>query len=135
AGESAERGAGSEEDEREEVQASRTKAPSGPPRDRDHGREREHVGGDYPLDVGEGAVQLPAERLERDVDDRRVEDRHDRPEDHDRGDPPDVALDAVVHYLKVRYRSFTRQARDRAGGRPGSRRRRRAGRTRSRPRG
>jgi hypothetical protein len=40
-------------------------------------------------------VQVAAERVERDVDDRRVEDREDRADDDDGGDAPDVGFDAV----------------------------------------
>jgi hypothetical protein len=38
-------------------------------------------------------VQLASERVERDVDDRRVEDRHDRPDDDDGRDGQEVAIE------------------------------------------
>src|SRR5579862_7873263 len=57
--------------------------------------KREHVPGDHPLDVRERRMQVASERLQRDVDDRRVEDRHDRPDHHDRRDAPDMSFDAV----------------------------------------
>ena len=43
-----------------------------------------------------GLCRRLCERVERDVDDRRVEDRHDRPEHHDDRDPPDPRVDPVV---------------------------------------
>jgi hypothetical protein len=36
-------------------------------------------------------VEFARQGLERDVDDRRVEDRHDHPDDHDARDEPDLA--------------------------------------------
>jgi hypothetical protein len=72
--------------------------PGGPSGDGDHGREREHVAGGHPLDVGQRRVQVAAEAVERDVDDRRVEDRHDRAHHDHGGDAPDMRFDAVgVH--------------------------------------
>ncbi len=95
AGEPAERGSGREEHERGQVDALGSEAAGGPARHRDHGGDREHVAGDHPLDRGERRVQVAAEGVQRDVDDRRVEDRHDRPDHDDEGDPPDVALDPI----------------------------------------
>jgi hypothetical protein len=46
-------------------------------------------------------VQVAAERVEGDVDDRRVEDREDRANDDDGGDAPDVRFDAVSGLVDV----------------------------------
>ncbi len=62
---------------------------------RDHGREREQVAGRDPLDRGERRVQVLRERLERDVHDRRVEDRHDRTDHDDDRDRADLRRQAV----------------------------------------
>src|ERR1700761_4769209 len=45
----------------------------------------------------EPIVQIAAEGVEGDVDDRRVEDRHRHPQDHHAGDLPDVGLDPLAH--------------------------------------
>ena len=50
----------------------------------------EQVAGHDPLDLRDRAVQVVPEGAQRDVDDRRVEDRHDHAEDHDARDPPHV---------------------------------------------
>jgi hypothetical protein len=94
-GQAGEHRAEGEEDDRPDPQPLGAEAPRGPTGDRDHRGERQHVARCHPLDVGERGVQVAAERVEGDVDDRRVEDRHDRPDDDDGGDPPDVWLDAV----------------------------------------
>jgi hypothetical protein len=91
--EAAEDGAARERDEREDVDVLRAEAPRRPAGERDDGGEGEQVPGDDPLDVGEGRVQVVPEGVESDVDDRRVEDRHDRPEHDDGSDAPDVRLD------------------------------------------
>ena len=46
--------------------------------------EKQRVGLDHPLDVGDRRVKIGLERGQRDVDDRRIDERHARPED--RGD-------------------------------------------------
>ena len=51
-----------------------------PARERDHRRQRQQVAGRDPLDRAQRGVQVARERVQRDVDDRRVEDRHDEPE-------------------------------------------------------
>jgi hypothetical protein len=56
----------------------------------DH-RKREQIARRYPLDGVERRVELVGKRLERDVDNRRVEDRHDHAHHDDRGDEPDLA--------------------------------------------
>ena len=56
-----------------------------PARERDHRRQRQQIAGRDPLDGAERRVQVPREGVQRDVDDRRVEDRHDEPEGGDAG--------------------------------------------------
>ena len=56
----------------------RAEALGGPAGQRDRGGEREQVAGAHPLDRRQRRAQLDPQRLQRDVDDRRVEDRHDR---------------------------------------------------------
>ena len=59
----------------------RSRRPSGHRNDR---ALREHVPGHDPRDVRVGAgLEVGLQRRDRDVDDRRVEDRHDRAEQHD----------------------------------------------------
>ena len=81
-----------------------------PARERDHRRQRQQVAGRDPLDGAQWSVQVPREGVERDVDDRRVEDRHDQPEgghagDHDRRpvEPAGQALDSGVGRRVVRH--------------------------------
>jgi hypothetical protein len=88
-----------EEDHRGDPQALGAEAPCGPAGDRDDRSQREHVAGRHPLDVGQRRVQVAAERVEGDVDDRRVEDREDRADDDDGGDAPDVRLDAFGGHI------------------------------------
>ena len=58
--------------------------------------QREHVAGRDPLDRVQRGVELARQRLERDVDDRRVEDRHDHADGDDGGDDPDLAAERLV---------------------------------------
>ena len=104
-GDRAQRRADREQHERGHVHALGAESPRRPPRHRDHGRQREQVAGHDPLDLGDRAVQVVPERPQRDVDDRRVEDRHDHPEDHHAGDLPDVGLDAVAGRASMRLRT------------------------------
>ena len=92
----AQRRADREEHERSEIDLPRPEAPRGPAGDGDHRGEREQVAGDHPLDLRDRTVQVVPERVQRDVHDRRVEDRHDHAEDHHTRDDPHVALDAVL---------------------------------------
>ena len=85
----------SEEHERQQVDLLGAEAPRGPAGDRDHRRQRQHVAGHDPLDLRDRAVQLAPQRRQRDVDDRGVEDRHDRADEDDGADPPDVRVDAI----------------------------------------
>ena len=62
-GEAAERGAGGEEHQRDDVEAAGAEAGRGPAGDRDHGGEREHVAGDDPLDAVERGVELLRESV------------------------------------------------------------------------
>ena len=71
-----------------------------PARQRDHDRQREHVARRDPLDGVQRRVELAGERLERDVDDRRVEDRHDHADGDDGGDDPDLAAQRLVGVLR-----------------------------------
>jgi hypothetical protein len=82
-----------EEHERRHVDASCTEAVGGPARDGQHGGDGEQVAGHHPLDLVERGGEVLGERLQRDVDDRRVEHRHDRAEDHDDRDALDVGWD------------------------------------------
>jgi hypothetical protein len=63
----------------------RAKALGHPARKRDHHRQRQQVPGRQPLDRAERNIQVPGQRVERNVDDRRVEDRHDQAEGGDPG--------------------------------------------------
>ena len=87
--------AAEEQRERQHVQALRAEAVGGPARDRDDGRERERVAGDDPLDRLERRVERRRQVADRDVDDGRVEDRHDRAEDDDDRDAHQRAVDAL----------------------------------------
>jgi hypothetical protein len=67
-----------------------------PATDRDHHRERQHVGADDPLRRRHRSVHLARKRVDRDVDDRRVEhDRH-RPGDEDDGKLQEGRVQPVV---------------------------------------
>ena len=66
-----------------------------PPGERDHRAQRQQVGRRDPLDRGERDVQLAAQRLQRHVDDRRVEDRHDGADKHHKAHAPDGGVDAI----------------------------------------
>jgi hypothetical protein len=94
--ETTQRRPGSEDHDREQVHALGAETPRRPARDRDHGRERQQVAGHDPLNLADRGVQLAAERPQRDVDDRRVEDRHNRSEDHDAADSPDEWVQALA---------------------------------------
>ena len=67
----------------------------GPAGHRDHHRERHQVTAGDPLDRRQRGVQVAAERGERDVDDRRVEDRHDRADHDDRRDHDDLPVELL----------------------------------------
>ena len=94
-GEPAEGRAGREQDQRGHVHALGAEPARRPAGDRDHGGERQQVAGHDPLDLIDRRVQFVRQGGERDVDDRRVEDRHDRADDHHRADAPYVGVDAV----------------------------------------
>ena len=49
--------------------------------DQDQRAQEQRVGFDHPLHVGDRRVEVGLERGQRDVDDRRVDERHARPED------------------------------------------------------
>jgi hypothetical protein len=83
-----------EDDEGDEVEASRAEAPHRPAGDRNDRGEREQVAGDDPLDALERGMEIAGEIVERDVDDRRVEHRHDQSHDHHDRDSLDMGLDA-----------------------------------------
>ena len=95
AGNGAQRRADREQHQRGHVHALGAEAARRPAGHGDHRGQRQQVAGHHPLDLRDRAVQVVAERAQRDVDDRRVEDRHDHPEDHHAGDLPHVRLDAV----------------------------------------
>ncbi len=93
-GQRTQRGAGREHDQGDQVETPGAVAPHGPAGDRDHGGQRQQVSGDHPLDLTQRRMQVSGKIVQRDVDDRRIEHRHDRAEDdHDR-DPLDVGFDA-----------------------------------------
>ena len=92
-GDAREQRAGQEEGDREQVQALGAEAVGGPAGERDHGRQRERVAGDDPLDRREGGVEVTRQRGDRDVDDRGVEDRHHGAEHHDGGDGQEPAVE------------------------------------------
>ena len=72
-----------EERDGDEIQTLGAKTITRPAGHRDHGTLREHVAGDDPRDVCIGAgLEIDLQCRDRDVDDGRVEDRHDRAEQH-----------------------------------------------------
>jgi hypothetical protein len=56
-----------------------------PARDRDHDRQRQQIARRDPLDGHERGGEIPRQGVQRYVDDRRVENRHDEPERRDAG--------------------------------------------------
>ncbi len=99
------RRAGEEEADRDDVQALGAEAVCRPAGERDHGGEREHVARRDPLDRGQGRVEVLGQGVDRDVDDRRVEDRHERA-DHDDGRDADQR---AVKDLLARWRVLGRR--------------------------
>jgi hypothetical protein len=100
-GHGAKRGASGEQRERGHIQALGSEPVGSPARDRDDGGQREGVAGDRPRDrgVGERMPDRPERGLERrkgDVDDRDIDDRHDRAEDNNPRDLEDVAGNPVA---------------------------------------
>ncbi len=94
-GHSAQCRSGSEQHQRDHVHALGSITPRGPAGDRDHGRQRQQIAGDHPLHARDRAVQVAAKGVQRHVDDRGVQDRHDHPQDHHAGDLPHVRVDTV----------------------------------------
>src|SRR3954454_92580 len=73
-GQAAQRRAEPEQGDRDHPDLLRAEALGHPPGERDDDREAQHVAGRDPLDRVQRGVELARQRLERDVDDRRVED-------------------------------------------------------------
>jgi hypothetical protein len=86
-----------EEEDRAEVDALGAEAARRPAGQWDDRGECQQVPGGDPLDLRQGGVKFATQGVEADVDDRRVEDRHRHPQDHDAGDLPDVWLYSVSH--------------------------------------
>jgi hypothetical protein len=56
-------------------------------------REGEQVGGDRPFDLRPAGVQVALERRQRDVDDRPVDEVHERGDDHHDGRRPAAGVE------------------------------------------
>ena len=82
--------------DRGHVEALGAEAVGGPAGERDHGRQRERVAGRHPLDRRQRGLELTGERVDRHVDDGDVEDRHDRAEHDDPGDPHQRLVELVA---------------------------------------
>jgi hypothetical protein len=95
-GQAAEDRAGDEEDDRGQPHAAGAEALGGPAGERDDHGQGEQVAGGHPLHVIERGVEVDAQRLQGDVDDRGVEDRHDRADHDDGRDDGEVAIDPQV---------------------------------------
>src|SRR3954447_19070588 len=65
-------------------------------------RQREQVGGGHPLDHRHRDLEVAAQRVDGDVDDRRVEDRHDQGRDHERRQPDEARGEGLSLSLAVR---------------------------------
>src|SRR5919106_739388 len=78
-----------------------TEALGRPTGQRDHRGQREQVPGRDPLDRVQRRRELARQRLQSDVDDRRIEDRHDHPDDHDGRDDVDLSIEAGVRVVDL----------------------------------
>ena len=72
---------GREEDDAEQEHALAAELIAHRSADQDQRAQKQRVGFDHPLDVGDRRVEVGLKRGQRDVDDRRVDERHARPED------------------------------------------------------
>jgi hypothetical protein len=99
-GGAAEHGAAEEEAQREHPHSFGPEAFDRPARDRQDDRERQQIPGPHPLDRGHGRVQVAAEGVERDGDDRRVELGRDRAQQDDPGELEERRLEPVGRWRR-----------------------------------
>ena len=86
-----------EQHQRQDVERLGADAVDGPPRDRDHDRQREQIASGHPRDGGDRHVEVLGQRVERHGHDRGVEDGHDRAQHHHDAGAHHLWLEPVVN--------------------------------------